>query len=227
MNKPNFHSGHRERLRKKFIDFGSDIMLEHEILELLLFYAIPRMNTNEMAHCLIKEFENPGSVLNATAKELMKIKGIGQSSADFLKFFADVCNEYNTLNTFSENTIVENNIIKYFCDYFIGKNSDLCLLLSVDNRFQVKNQISFMKKSILKEDDEIKRIIEFLLWYDYSEVVMGINHPERNAVPDNTDFTVFKILSEKLSVLNITISDCIICSNGKTFSFKQQAASSF
>ncbi len=227
MNKSNLHSGHRERLRKKFIDFGSDVMLEHEIIELLLFYIIPRMNTNETAHYLIKEFKNSGGILNAPVDELTKIKGIGQSSAEFLKFFADVCSEYNTLNTLSENTDGDNNLIEYFHDYFLETNSDICLLLGINNRFQIKSQISFTAESIIHNNNEIKRIVEFLLRNNCTETIMGINHPERNAVPNSTDFAVVKILTEKLSVLNIVLTDCIICSNQETFSLKQNGAFSF
>lgn len=227
MNKNNSHSGHRERLRKKFIDFGSDIMLEHEIIELLLFYTIPRMNTNETAHYLINEFKNSGGVLNAPIEKLMEIKGIGRSSAEFLKFFADVCNEYNKFNTLSENTAADNNLSEYFRDYFLETNSDVCLLLGINDKFQIKNQISFMTESIIKNNNEIKRIVEFFLRNNCTEIIMGINHPERNAVPSNTDFAVIKLLAEKFSVLNIVLTDCIICSNHETFSLKHHGAFSF
>lgn len=227
MNKENFHRGHRERLRKKFIGFGADVLLEHEILELLLFYAIPRMNTNETAHSLIKEFKSSGGVLNAPAAELKKIKGIGKSSADFLNFFADVCSEYNNINKLSDIVETENNISQYFCDYFNGKSPDLCLLANINVRFHVKNQISFSKKSILNNSSEIKNIVEFLLHNDCTDVILGINRPDRTAVPDSTDFALVKILSEKLSVLDITVTDGVICSKNKTFFMRKHCAFSF
>lgn len=225
----NLHNGHRERLRRKFIDFGADALLEHEITELILFYAIPRMNTNETAHILVNEFKNSGGVLSASPQELIKIKGIGQSSVEFIKFLSDVCNEYSTFQALPDNnnTADVNSISEYFRDYFIDTNKNVCLIQGLNIKFQIQGRISFTKESLIKDDREIKRIVEFLLKNNCERIIVGVNHAEKRPIPDNSDFYIIKLLAEKLSALNIILSDCIICSNNGTYSLKQKGAFSF
>ena len=82
-NDKNLHSGHRERLRDKFKN-GKESFKEHELLELLLSYSIPRKDTNALAHSLINEFGSLKNVLNADAELLSSVKGVGDNSACFL-----------------------------------------------------------------------------------------------------------------------------------------------
>ena len=82
----NLHKGHRERLRQSYIENGPDGMHEHQLLELLLTYAIPRRDTNPIAHRLLDKsaFGSLWEVLNAGPKELMAVEGIGESAAVLL-----------------------------------------------------------------------------------------------------------------------------------------------
>ncbi len=82
MAKDNIHGGHRERLRARVIaDPELDTFTDHEALELLLFYAIPRADTNILAHRLIAKFGSLRAVMDASPEELATVEGIGQSAA--------------------------------------------------------------------------------------------------------------------------------------------------
>ena len=75
------HDGHRQRLRERFLREGIDHFEDHNILELLLFFGIPRKDTNVLAHNLMKEFGTLSGVLEAPFEELCKVKGITQNAA--------------------------------------------------------------------------------------------------------------------------------------------------
>ena len=81
MNHP--HQGHRERLRQRYLNHGLDSFADHEVLELLLFQYLPYRDTNEIAHALLDKFGNLANVLDATAEQLMTVKGIGLSETEF------------------------------------------------------------------------------------------------------------------------------------------------
>ena len=85
----NPHAGHRKRLRERYARSGMEDFAPHEVLELLLTYAIPRIDVNPMAHALIKEFGSVAGVLDATEKELTKVQGIGPEAAMCLKMLPD------------------------------------------------------------------------------------------------------------------------------------------
>ncbi len=79
--KENLHAGHRQRKKEQFLKYGLDAFAPHEALELLLFYAIPRVDTNAMAHALLKRFGSLDGVFKAPVEELMRVEGIGESAA--------------------------------------------------------------------------------------------------------------------------------------------------
>ena len=79
----NPHAGHRQRMRERFQKDGLDHFQQHEILELLLFYALPRVNTNAIAHELIQQFHSLSGVLDADVLELKQVHGISENAAVF------------------------------------------------------------------------------------------------------------------------------------------------
>ncbi len=79
----------------------------------------------------------------------------------------------------------------------------------------------------MNDNSEVRRIAEFLIKNNCTKIVIGINHPERPAIPDNSDFALIRLFAEKFSVFDIILIDCIICSNQDTFSVKQHSAFSF
>ena len=79
------HDGHRQRKRQQFLSHGPESMADHELLELALFYAIPRRDTNETAHRLLDQFGSLDRVLSAPEQELEKVEGVGQGAAVLLR----------------------------------------------------------------------------------------------------------------------------------------------
>ena len=80
----NYHAGHRERLKKKVDKYGLETLDQHEVLELLLFYCVPRVDTNELAHKLINEYGSLANVLEADPTDLEKSEGLNENKAFFL-----------------------------------------------------------------------------------------------------------------------------------------------
>mgnify|MGYP001781201389 CR=1 FL=1 len=79
------HDGHREKMRRRFLETGLEGFADHEALELLLYYAIPRRDTNPIAHRLMDRYGSLTAVLSAPAEDLKKVEGIGESAAVLLK----------------------------------------------------------------------------------------------------------------------------------------------
>ena len=84
MKESNVHAGHREKMREKYARAGADAFLEHELLEMLLFYAVPYRDTNPTAHRLVERFGSLSGVLSAPREELLSVSGIGEYAADLI-----------------------------------------------------------------------------------------------------------------------------------------------
>ena len=83
------HEDHRKRVKERFLKDGIENMPDHEVLELLLFFSIPRKDTNALAHELIEHFGSLNCVLEASADDLMQVNGIETSATLITSLSAD------------------------------------------------------------------------------------------------------------------------------------------
>lgn len=97
-NTDNIHAGHRQRLRKLFLTTHPSALSDHQLLELLLFYAIPRADTNITAHLLLETFGSITGILGADINHLIKVDGIGEKSALLIKMILELMRRANIEN---------------------------------------------------------------------------------------------------------------------------------
>ena len=83
----NLHEGHRQRVKERFLKHGIDSFSDIQFLETLLFYAVPKKDTNDTAHLLLNTFGSLKKVFEASYEDLTKVKGIGENAASLIKFF--------------------------------------------------------------------------------------------------------------------------------------------
>ncbi len=89
------HAGHRSRMRKRFLATGLEGFQDHEVLEFLLYYAIPRRDVNETAHLLLNRFGTLSAVLDAPAEALCTVPGVGPGTAHFLNLIPQITEQMN------------------------------------------------------------------------------------------------------------------------------------
>ena len=94
MSEKAVHAGHRARLRERFLKEGLSGFSEHEVLELLLMFAIPQKDVNPLAHALIGRFGSLSAVLEASPAELMRVAGVGQNAAALLSLMPQLMGYY-------------------------------------------------------------------------------------------------------------------------------------
>ena len=136
----NVHSGHRERLKKRFIDNGFDNMEDHEILELLLFYAIPRKDTNELSHRLIDHFGSISSVFDASISSLIEVKGVSNNTAILIKMIPGISSVYEYNKHQTDKPVNIDMICKLLLKKYIGIDNEVIYLTLLD----VKCKLIFM-----------------------------------------------------------------------------------
>ena len=143
MEKPNYKLGHRSRVKENFLRHGADVFCDYEILELLLFYTIPRRDTKGMAHALMHEFSTLEAVLSASEEELCRVDGIGPGTARFLRsilpFASYVLKQEARPRAYKENK----DVCKFF-ESFFSKNPDVpTAALLLDNSYQPLRLVRF------------------------------------------------------------------------------------
>lgn len=216
------HSGHRQRLKERFLKEGLDNFNELQVLELLLFYCIPRQDTNPTAHALLERFGSLAQVLEAPSSELMKVPGIGEATATFLPLMASLCRYYLVHRTASNvilNTIEQcgNYLLPFFC----GRRNEVVYLLCLDAKCKVLSCKEVGEGSVNSASVPIRRIVEMALADNATSVVLAHNHPSGMAVPSGEDQLTTRRLALSLSTVDIELVDHLVIADDDFVSLRQ------
>lgn len=208
------HEGHRERMRGRAEREGVERMEPHNVLELLLFYTIPRGDTNETAHRLIDRFGSLSAVLEAPVEELVKVSGVGEKTAFFLHLLPGITKAYLKDKTKSGAVLdTPEKAAQYLIPNFIGATNEIVVLVCLDNKSSVKNCSVISEGSINMSEVGKRQIAETVLRNNASSVILAHNHPNGVAAPSKRDVDVTYEISSFLSNIDVKLSDHIIISN--------------
>ncbi len=213
--------GHRERLRKKLLEYGASVFTDYELLELLLTISIPRRDVKPLAKDLIKKFSSFGNVINASSSELKEIKGIGDTTiATFKIIQASITKTLK--NKVEEESIISNwpELINY-CQANIGnkKTEEFHVLYLNAKCYLIKDEthsIGTINTSHVYPREILKRVLEL----GATSIIIVHNHPTGDTTPSNADITITRKIKESLKTIDVPLHDHLILGKGNCFSFK-------
>ncbi len=213
-SKPGIHDGHRQRMRERFKQTGFNGMQEHEMLEMLLYYSVPRMNTNEFAHELIAHFGSLANVFEANYEELVKVNGIGENSAFLIKLMLPLFNAYSKSPDRKKSTVRfdgSNDCGEYLMNYYSCIPNEVVVVLCVDP----KGKLLALEK--VSEGDAVsccvnfRKIVETVLKNPQTAgVIISHNHPNGVALPSHEDIAATTKMVKLLESMNIRLYDHIV-----------------
>jgi DNA repair protein RadC len=213
------HNGHRERMKKSFVNLGADYMEEHQLLELLLSLIIPQRDVKQLAYNLINRFGTFDKVFSASIDELMEISGIGENTAILISLI-NAINERIESSKSEELMSLNNSAVarKYVKNLLSKEQDEKMIVITMDNDFNVINNHYVSDGTVNFAEVESKKIIECAIKDNASSVIMAHNHPSGWCYPsqDDVNFTI-----EVLNIfrkLGVELSDHIIVGGEKVFS---------
>ena len=216
------HQGHRERMRKKFLLNGLDNFEDHEILEFILFYAIPRKDTNEIAHLLIEKFGSLDAILDAPINLLKEVNGIGESAAIFIKIISSLARTYvERKNSAINNYKDESDLNHKIALKFIGRTEETVAVILLDAKGKIIYEGIVTKGSVNAVNIYLRKIIELITLYNASSILIAHNHPSGIAVPSQEDIETTAKLSNIFQSMNINFLDHIIVADHDFVSLKE------
>ena len=216
------HDGHRQRLKQRFLEEGLDNFTDIQVLELLLFYCIPRQDTNPIAHRLLDHFGGLSQVLEASPEQLQKVPGIGESAATFLSLITEVGRYYLVDRSTRErilNTI--DDCGKYLVPFFFGRSKETVFLLCLDAKCKVLCCKEIGEGSVNSAGISVRKVMETALGANASVVVLAHNHPSGVAVPSNEDVLTTRRVAAALRTVEIRLADHIVVADGDYVSIRQ------
>lgn len=211
------HGGHRARMRQRFLETGGAGMADHELLELLLYYTLPRRDTNETAHALIEECGSLSSVLEAGTEELCACEGVGESTAIFLRLLGELSHRYAVAKMESGENIpmydTPAKIAAYLFPRFLGLTVERVYLLLFDNGLHLLDCYHVCDGSLTGAALSVRRIAERAYRKGAAGVVLAHNHPGGLAVPSGDDIHFTRRLDEALRLLEIPLIEHYVFSD--------------
>lgn len=213
------HEKHRERLKEKFLEFGLDGIEDHELVELLLFYAVPRQNTNEIAHRLINEYGRLSDILEADTENIINIKGISKHSATLFKLILACVNKYmNEQNDIVNAMLTPKNIDKYIKNLFYGHTNEVAYALLLDKDCVVKKIKKMSSGTVNAAPLYPRDVVKLAVNEKYPYMILAHNHPNGNAMPSQNDFKITKTIELALNFVEVRLVDHVIVSGEKVIS---------
>lgn len=218
----NIHAHHRERTFSKFLK-NPDAFAEHEILEILLFYVVKRQDTNPLAHRILNYFKNLNAVFSADVNTLMKIKGVGEKTALFLKLVGTtvgICKQQEYDDNSKKYKFSSLRDIKPLLDKFFNNSlTEKFLLLMFDEKHSYINSVEIASASKFTAEIDAGVITDAVSVCKPKFAVIAHNHLSGNSSPSSADDYATAQISMILDMLSVTLLDHVIVTKNGNYSY--------
>ena len=218
--------GHRQRLKEKAKNLPLESFKQHEIMELMLFFVLPRRDTNSLGHTLMERYGSLYNICNASGEDLMRVKGLGAQTVEFLRLIPDFVRCYEN-SVFSEKFVFKtvDDIGKYCLTLQLGRLYEAVYLLCLDNGRRLIKKVKVAEGLPGEVYIEPRQIIEQVTHTSTTAVILCHNHPGGSLTPSHNDLIITSKTRDALDLIGIELIDHIIIANDSWFSFKSSGVS--
>lgn len=217
--------GHRSRVKERFLNTGFDGWQDYEILELVLFYVIPRKDTKQIAKDLIKKFGSLKELMNADHNELLKvlkdIDGVGPNTAFFFRFLKEISVKYSEFKIKDRQKVSSPQEVVEFLKNKIGTCKEeqmYTVFLNASNKILDFDKIS--EGTVCRSAVYPSKIVKSAVLTDARSVIVAHNHPGGVCKPSQNDIIATEAIQKALKTVDVMLLDHIIVTGSDYYSFK-------
>ncbi len=216
------HDGHRERLRERFQKNGLAGFADHETLELLLFYAIPRVNTNDIAHRLIAKFGSLSGVLAAQQKDLATVAGIGENSATLISLCFELMKKYYASSRSDSKMLKSSDAAAYIAPRLKNERQEHFYVLCLDGNYRLVHEELLFTGTINTVNVSPREVALVALRHSAVSVILVHNHPTGSLRPSKSDVQITMDILSALKPLGITLIDHLVIGDAGYYSLLEK-----
>ena len=215
----NIHEGHRSRMKELFLKKGTTAYARHELVELLLFFGIPRKDTNELAHRLIDTFGSLSDLMSATYEELVAVPGMPPHAAVLIRGFNGVMNECQREQFSTERLLnTRERLANFAMGLFVGVETEQVHLICMDNKGRVLAHGLLSEGSATAAQINTRQALQLALRCNATTVVLTHNHPGGQVTPSREDLDTTSAMVKLFDQVGIRLVEHIIVA-GSTYLF--------
>lgn len=220
---PKHHEGHRARLKKRFADIGPDALSDYELVEMLLFLAIPRRDVKPLAKQLIKHFGGIENVFAASPEDLRKIAGMTDGAALALKSVEAAAKRFAKASVIKQPILSSWNRLIDYCHTVMAREKTEQFRVLYVNRKNILIADEVHQTGTVDQSAVFPReILKRALAHGATAIILVHNHPSGDPTPSDADVTLTHELIRACEPLNIVVHDHLIVASTGYTSFKKQ-----
>lgn len=210
------HRGHRNRLRNRAATEGIAHFEPHNLLELLMFYTIPRADTNDTAHRLLDTFGSFSAVLDASCTDLMRVHGVGAETAHFLHMLPDVFRVYLKDRTDSPRKMEKvEEVTQVLLPFFVGQKREVLYMVCLQAGNAIGRCIEIAEGTTTQVAMQARRIVSEAILSECVGVVLAHNHPGGKAKASNADYAATAHIANALNAVDIPLVEHFVFADGR------------
>lgn len=214
VKKENVHKNHRQRVKERFLKHGLETFSEHQILEMALFFALPHVDTNEMAHHLINKAGSFTRVFEMSKEQMETVSGIKDNASTFLKFLEAFTKYYMNRVNFenAKKGMTYDEIGEFFVRSFINEKKEIFKACFFDENNNLIGQTVLGVGNTYSVNISFRDLVDEIIKVGAKKVALAHNHPTFSLIPSIDDATSTRSLRNMLFQMEVElIENFIIC----------------
>ncbi len=220
--KENLHSGHRQRMRERYLAQGGEGFADHELLELLLFSCIPMRDTNELAHKLLKEFGSLPMLIEAEPRDVINRCGISEATAVFISAQNALIKSCMKQKWEKRTFIGSSQRAGEFAVSLLSQmNYERFYIICLDSRHRFIKAVLIAEGTVQEAVVYPRLVVEAALRHQASSVILTHNHPGGSLKPSLNDMNTTVKIVKAMNLIDISVVDHIIVADNQYFSFAE------
>lgn len=217
----NLHAGHRARAVELLLNNAS-ALTDHQILEVLLFYVVPRIDTNPLAHRLIKIFGDLNGVFSASKEQLSAIEGVGEKVSAFIVAMGEVFKRAERKREKQVDFSTPQKTKEFLVNLLGYERCEKFVALLLDKRYSLIAKVEFTDNEKHKVSAEIPELVSALNVYKPHYVILAHNHTSSSCLPTREDDHSTKKINLLCQLNGVNLVDHLIVAGERTFSYKAE-----
>ncbi len=203
----NLHQGHRQRLLKKLFA-NQELLADHELLEALLFFVIPRVDTNPIAHKLLKVFGSFENIFKASKESLCAIDGVGQKTAELLFIMGNIFMRAEKKKVVKPTLNTPEKLKESLRKDFLGMTKEICTIVFTDNKYKVLCQLSYKNENDYQVSMSLNEIVSSITALQPKYAFIAHNHvADHPLYPSSADDEATKRIYLLCSIHGVNLLD--------------------
>ena len=215
-----YKSGHRDRMKKKYAEQGAGAFYDYQLLEMLLFYAIPRKDVKPIAKELLEKFGSMDNLLTADIQQISSVKGVGESTALLIKLVADI--NKNAIDGREKQIPVRSvkQASEYFKKLLENETKERFAVMLLDNGSKLQYSGIIGEGTFGMAEVPMKTLTRLVSDHHATGLIIAHNHPKGFAEPSDADIDITLVIRDFMKKLDVSLRDHIIIGANGVYSMR-------